>query len=69
MQKSVDYREKVGWVFEKSQVMFQLGVAPQEKGGRHGANEQFSKALGTFDRMGAKLDIERVLARRELIGA
>ncbi len=69
LHKSVAEWKKVGWVYEEAQALHQLGVAFQKKGDNRGANEPFNKALEIFTRMGAKLDVERVLARKELLKA
>jgi class 3 adenylate cyclase len=57
--------QKVGAPYEVAQVRMLLGIAYRRLGDEDGAMAEFEAALATFERLGAKLNAERV---KELLG-
>ncbi|MFQ5838836.1 MAG: protein kinase [Thermoplasmata archaeon] len=68
-QKSIQKWRKAGRTYELGRTLYELGVMHQQKGDREGASEPLNQALEIFTGLGAKMDIERVLARKELLKA
>ncbi len=57
--------QQVGAPYETAQARMLLGIAYRRQADEHGAMTEFETALATFERLGAKLDEERV---KELLG-
>jgi serine/threonine protein kinase/tetratricopeptide (TPR) repeat protein len=68
-QKAADLWRKIGWPYEEAKTLYELGVASQQTGDKRGASEPLNQALEIFTRLGAKWDVEKVLARKELLKA
>ncbi len=68
-QKAVDLWRKIGWPYEEAKTLYELGIAYQQMGDKRGASEPFNRALEIFTRLGAKWDVQKVLARKELLRA
>ncbi|MDQ3931540.1 MAG: hypothetical protein M3252_01690, partial [Actinomycetota bacterium] len=65
MRRAREGWQQVGAPYETAQARMLLGIAYRRKGDEHGATSEFETALATFERLGAKLDEERV---KELLG-
>ncbi|MDP9022559.1 MAG: LuxR family transcriptional regulator [Actinomycetota bacterium] len=65
MRRAWDGWQQVGAPYETAQTRMLLGIAYRRQGDEHGAMSEFEAALATFERLGAKLDEERV---KELLG-
>ena len=68
-QQSMMTWKKLRRPYEESKTLYELGIAYQKIGDRVKSVESFNDALGKFSRVGARLDVEKVLARKELLGA
>jgi len=68
-RNSLSAWNKLGRPYEKAKTLYELGISYQQKGDRKEASERFNEALEIFSRVGAKLDVENVLARKDLLGA
>ena len=65
LRRARDEWQQVGAPYEIAQARLLLGLALRRARHEHDATEEFEAALATFDRLGAKLDAERV---KELLG-
>ncbi len=65
MRRAWDSWQQVGAPYETAHARMLLGIAYRRQGDEHGAMAEFEAALATFERLGAKLDEERV---KELLG-
>jgi class 3 adenylate cyclase len=65
LQRARDEWQKVGAPYETAQARMLLGIAFRRRGDEHAATAELEPALATFERLGAKLDAERV---KELLG-
>jgi class 3 adenylate cyclase len=65
LRKARDEWKQVGAPYETAQARMLLGVAYRRQGDEDGATAELEAALATFERLGAKLDEERV---KELLG-
>ncbi|MBA2768001.1 MAG: hypothetical protein H0U35_02500 [Sporichthyaceae bacterium] len=65
LRRSREEWQKVGAPYETAQSRTLLGIAYRHKGDEDGAMAEFDAALKTFERLGARLDEERV---KELLG-
>jgi class 3 adenylate cyclase len=65
LRRARDEWRQVGAPYETAQARMLLGIAQRRAGDEHAATEEFEAALATFERLGAKLDAERV---KELLG-
>ena len=65
LQRARDGWQKVGAPYETAQARMSLGLAFRRLGDEHAATAELEAALATFERLGAKLDAERV---KELLG-
>jgi class 3 adenylate cyclase len=65
LRRARDEWQQVGAPYETAQARMLLGIAQRRAGDEHDATEEFEAALATFERLGAKLDAERV---KELLG-
>ena len=65
LRRARDEWQQVGAPYETAQARLLLGIAERRAGDEHDATEEFEAALATFERLGAKLDAERV---KELLG-
>jgi class 3 adenylate cyclase len=65
LRRARDDWQKVGAPYETAQARTLLGIAYRRKSDEDGALAEFDAALATFERLGAKLDEERV---KELLG-
>jgi class 3 adenylate cyclase len=65
LQRSRDEWQGVGAPYETAQARMLLGVADRRRGDEHGGTVELEAALAGFERLGARLDAERVL---ELLG-
>jgi class 3 adenylate cyclase len=57
--------QQVGAPYETAQARMLLGIAYRRQGDEHGVTSEFEAALATFERLGARLDGERL---KELLG-
>ncbi len=69
LRKSIDAWEKIGWPYELGEAYYELGVVYQQKGDMRAASESLNRALELFTPLGARLEMERVLGRKELLKA
>jgi class 3 adenylate cyclase len=65
LRRARDGWKGVGAPYETAQVRTLLGIAFRRQGDEHAARAELEAALATFERLGAKLDEERV---KELLG-
>jgi len=65
LQRARDGWQEVGAPYETAYARMLLGIAFRRRGDEHAATGEFEAALATFERLGAKLDEERV---KELLG-
>jgi class 3 adenylate cyclase len=65
LRRARDEWKKVGAPYETALAQTLLGLAYRREGDEDGAMEELETALATFERLGAKLDAERV---KELLG-
>jgi class 3 adenylate cyclase len=65
LQRARDEWQQVGAPYETAQARTLLGIAFRRHGDEHAATAELEAALATFERLGAKLDAERV---KELLG-
>jgi class 3 adenylate cyclase len=65
LQRARDEWQKVGAPYETAQARMLLGIAFRRRGDEHAASAELEPALATFERLGARLDAERV---KELLG-
>ena len=65
LQRARDDWRQVGAPYETAQARTQLGIALRHGGDEHGATLELQAAQTTFERLGARLDEERV---KELLG-
>lgn len=65
LKRARDEWQGVGAPYETAQARMLLGTALRRRGDEHGASVELEGALGTFERLGAKLDEERA---KELLG-
>jgi class 3 adenylate cyclase len=65
LQRARDGWQQVGAPYETAQARMSLGLAFRRLGDEHAATAELEAALATFERLGAKLDAERV---KELLG-
>jgi class 3 adenylate cyclase len=63
--KSRDEWQQVGAPYETAHARMSLGIAFRRQGDEHAATTELEAALGAFERLGARLDEERV---KELLG-
>ncbi len=65
LQRARDEWQRVGAPYETAQARMLLGIAFRRQGDEHAATAELEAALAVFERLGAKLDDERV---KELLG-
>src|SRR5215217_5244914 len=65
LQRARDEWQRVGAPYEAAEARMLLGIAFRRQGDEHAATAELEAALSTFDRLGARLDEERV---KELLG-
>lgn len=65
LRRARDEWQRVGAPYEVAQARTELAVAFRRQGDEHGATAELQAALGTFEKLGARLDQERV---EELLG-
>jgi class 3 adenylate cyclase len=65
LQRARDGSQQVGAPYETAHARMLLGIAFRRRGDEHAATGELEAALATFERLGAKLDEERV---KELLG-
>jgi class 3 adenylate cyclase len=65
LQRARDEWRDVGAPYETAQARMLLGLAYRRRGDEHAGTDELESALATFERLGAKLDEERV---KELLG-
>jgi class 3 adenylate cyclase len=65
LRRARDGWQHVGAPYETAHARMLLGIAFRRRGDEHAATAEFEAALATFERLGAKLDEERV---KELLG-
>jgi class 3 adenylate cyclase len=65
LQRARDGWQQVGAPYETAHARMLLGIAFRRRGDEHAATAELEAALATFERLGAKLDEERV---KELLG-
>ena len=65
LRRARDEWQQVGAPYETAQARMLLGIAYRRQRDEHGATSEFEAGLATFERLGAKLDGERV---KELLG-
>jgi class 3 adenylate cyclase len=65
LQRARDGWQQVGAPYETAHARMLLGIAFRRRGDEHAATGELEAALATFERLGAKLDEERV---KELLG-
>ena len=65
LQRARDEWRDVGAPYETAQARMLLGVAHRRRGDEHGGTEELEGALASFERLGARLDVERA---KELLG-
>jgi class 3 adenylate cyclase len=65
LQRSRDEWQRVGAPYEAAQARMLLGIAFRRQRDEHAATTELEAALATFERLGARLDEERV---KELLG-
>ena len=65
LQRARDGWEQVGAPYETAQARTSLGLAFRRSGDEHAATAELEAALATFERLGARLDAERL---KELLG-
>ena len=65
LRRARDEWQQVGAPYETAKARMLLGIAQRRAGDQHEAAEEFEAALATFERLGARLDAERV---KELLG-
>ncbi|MGH3066523.1 MAG: adenylate/guanylate cyclase domain-containing protein [Gaiellaceae bacterium] len=65
LRRARDEWQSVGAPYETALARTLLGIAERRRGDPHGGTAELETALATFDRLGAKLDEERV---KELLG-
>jgi len=65
LQRARDEWQRVGAPYETAQARMLLGIAFRRQGDEHAATAELEGALAVFERLGAKLDEERV---KELLG-
>jgi class 3 adenylate cyclase len=65
LRKARDEWQRVGAPYEAAQARMLLGIAIRRSGDEHGASVELEGALAGFERLGARLDAERV---QELLG-
>jgi class 3 adenylate cyclase len=65
LQRARDEWQQVGAPYETAQARMLLGIGFRRHGDEHAATAEFEAALGTFERLNARLDEERA---KELLG-
>ncbi|MBD0347674.1 MAG: LuxR family transcriptional regulator [Thermoleophilia bacterium] len=65
LQRARDEWQRVGAPYETAQARMLLGIAFRRQGDEHAATTELEAALAAFERLGARLDEERV---KELLG-
>jgi class 3 adenylate cyclase len=65
LRRARDEWQQVGAPYETAQARIALGIAFRSKGDEHGATAELQAAQAAFERLGARLDEERV---KELLG-
>jgi class 3 adenylate cyclase len=65
LQRGRDEWREVGAPYETAQARMLLGIADRRRGDEHGATVELEGALATFEKLGARLDADRV---KELLG-
>ncbi len=65
LQRARDAWRDVGAPYETAQARMLLGVAHRRRGDEHGGTDELEGALASFERLGARLDVERA---KELLG-
>lgn len=65
LQRARDEWRDVGAPYETAQARMLLGIAYKRRGDEHGGTEELEGALASFERLGARLDVERA---KELLG-
>ncbi len=65
LRRARDEWQRVGAPYETAQARLLLGIAFRRQGNEHASASELEAALATFERLGAKLDEERV---KELLG-
>jgi class 3 adenylate cyclase len=65
LRRARDEWQQVGAPYEAAHARLLLGIAYRRQGDEHSATEEFEPALATFERLGARLDEERL---KELLG-
>jgi class 3 adenylate cyclase len=65
LRRARDEWQQVGAPYEVAQARMLLGIAYRRQGDEHSATAELEPALATFERLGAKLDEERL---KELLG-
>jgi class 3 adenylate cyclase len=65
LRRARDEWKQVGAPYETAQARMLLGIGYRRQGDEDGATAEFEAALATFERLGARLDAERV---KELLG-
>ena len=71
-QRAADTNEENGVLYDQAQVFYEWAVMFQgrsQSGDRERGAELLSRALGIFQRCDAKKDIEKVIARKELLSS
>jgi class 3 adenylate cyclase len=65
LRRARDEWKRVGAPYETAQARMLLGIAFRQQGDKHAAEVELEAALATFERLGARLDAERI---KELLG-
>ena len=65
LQRARDEWRDVGAPYETAQARMLLGIAYRRRGDEYGGTDELEGALASFERLGARLDVERV---KELLG-
>ena len=65
LQRARDEWREVGAPYEGAQARMLLGIAYRRRGDEHSGADELEGALASFERLGARLDVERV---KELLG-
>ncbi|MFQ6013317.1 MAG: serine/threonine-protein kinase PknK [Thermoplasmata archaeon] len=69
LRRSIEAWGKLKWPYERGRTLYDLGTMYQQQGDREKAGAALDEALSVFTDLGTETDVEKVLARKDLLKA
>ncbi len=69
LRRSIEAWGKLKWPYERGRTLYDLGTMYQQQGDREKASGALDEALSVFTDLGTETDVEKVLARKDLLKA